>query len=175
MNSPVKFWPIWAKKLDVEPDQRVTMVTKVKSNCLPCRNRWLNFRVRGQFEMKILIVRAHKNNIFHINLKKIKLKPATIWKLVTCQRIASKNTRTRWVDTWTRDLVGWYWSADTVFYSCQLITTLMCNMGAILVLLCSQTSWKVWDQTLVSLWCGRTGGLVSGAIRSRDYQIFWDG
>ena len=33
---------------------------------------------------------AHKHNIFHINLKKIKLEPAIIWKLLTCQRITSK-------------------------------------------------------------------------------------
>ena len=44
------------------------------------------------------------------------------------------------------------------FDSCQLITTLMCNMSAISVFLCSQTSWKVWDWTLVSLWWARTGG-----------------
>ena len=33
--TPFKFWPIRALKLDVERDQRVTMVRKVKSNCLP--------------------------------------------------------------------------------------------------------------------------------------------
>ena len=37
---------------------------------------------------------------------KNKLEPAIIWKLVTCQRITSKNTRPRWVDTWARDTVG---------------------------------------------------------------------
>ena len=45
------------------------------------------------------------------------------------------------------------------FDNCQLITTLMYNMCAISVLLCYQTSKKVWDWTLVFLWCGRTGGL----------------
>ena len=34
----------------------------------------------------------------------------------------------------------------------------MCNMFAISVFLCSQTSSKVWDWTLVVLWCGRAGG-----------------
>ena len=61
------------------------------------------------------------------------------------------------------------------FDSCQLITTLMCNMSAISVFLCSQTSFKVWDWTLVVLWCGRTDGLSggrAGGVRSRDYQIF---
>ena len=56
-------------------------------------------------------------------------------------------------------------SGDTVqripcYDSCQLITTLMCNMRAISVFLCSQTSY--WDWTLVFLWCGRTGGRADG-------------
>ena len=51
-----------------------------------------------------------------MNFKKIKLEPAIIWKLLTCQRISSKNTGPRWVDTWARDTVKWYWSADTLFW-----------------------------------------------------------
>ena len=51
-----------------------------------------------------------------MNLKKIKLEPAIVWKLVTCQRITLKNTWSRWVDTWTRDTVRWYWSADSLFW-----------------------------------------------------------
>ena len=39
MNSPVKFWPITAQKLDEECDQRVIMVSKVKSNRLS-RSVW---------------------------------------------------------------------------------------------------------------------------------------
>ena len=42
-------------------------------------------------------------------LKKISLKPAIIWKLVTCQRITSKNTWSRWVDIWACDKLKWYW------------------------------------------------------------------
>ena len=56
-------------------------------------------------------------------LKKIKLEPGIIWKLVTCHRITSKNTWLRWVDTWARETLKWYWSADTLFWQ-----------------LCSQTS-----------------------------------
>ena len=39
----------------------MTMVRKVKSLCLPCffLNDWLNFRVRDQFEIKMLIARGH--------------------------------------------------------------------------------------------------------------------
>ena len=35
-------------------------------------------------------------------------------------------------------------------------------MCAISVFLCSQTSWKVWDWTLVALWCGRTASRAGG-------------
>ena len=59
---------------------------KAKATVFPACSSWLNFRFRGQLEIKILIVR----DIFHINLKKNKLEPAIIWKLLTCQRITSK-------------------------------------------------------------------------------------
>ena len=55
-----------------------------------------------------------------MNEKKIKLEPAIIWKLVTCQRITSKNTWPRWVDTWARDTVKWYWSAGTLFWQLSI-------------------------------------------------------
>ena len=51
---------------------------------------WLNFRIRGQFEIKILSVRHISTTYFLWILKKIILEPAIIWKLVTCQRITSK-------------------------------------------------------------------------------------
>ena len=41
-----------------------------------------------------------------------------IWKPVTCQRMTWKNTRLWWVDSWARNTIRWYWSADTMF--CQL-------------------------------------------------------
>ena len=59
----------------------------------PACNSWLNFRIRGQFEIKILIVR-HINTTYFIWIKKNKLEPAIIWKLVTCQRITSKRYST---------------------------------------------------------------------------------
>ena len=82
---------------------------------------WLNFCVRGQFEPKMLIVRGHSdiNTTYFIWIFKViknKLEPAIIWKLVTCQRITSKNTRPGWV--------RWYWSADTLF---SQVPTLLCN------------------------------------------------
>ena len=48
------------KKLQVERDQRVTLVRKVKSNgwhVFPACKNCLNFSFRGQFEIKIVIVR----------------------------------------------------------------------------------------------------------------------
>ena len=49
-----------------------------------------------------------------------KTEPAIIWKRVNCQRITSKNTRPWWVDTWARDTVRWYWSADTLFWQLSI-------------------------------------------------------
>ena len=62
----------------------------------------------------------HKRNIFDINFKKSKREPAIIWKRINCQRITSKNTRPWWVDTWARDTVRWYWSADTLFWQLSI-------------------------------------------------------
>ena len=82
-------------------------------------NNWLNSCVRGQFEIKMLIVLDHSdiNPTFHMNFNKWAcnhLKP------VTCQRIPSKNTRPGWVDTWARDKVRWNWSADTLFWQLSI-------------------------------------------------------
>ena len=55
-----------------------------------------------------------------MNEKKIKLEPAIIWKLVTCQRITSKNTWPLWVNTRACDTAKWYWSADTLFWQLSI-------------------------------------------------------
>ena len=63
----------------------------------------------------------YKHNIFDMNFKKKgKREPAIIWNKVNCQRITSKNTRPWWVDTWARDTVRWYWSADTLFWQLSI-------------------------------------------------------
>ena len=59
----------------------------------------------------------HKHNIWY---KKSKREPAIIWKRINCQRITSKNTRPWWVDTWARDTVRWYWSANTLFWQLSI-------------------------------------------------------
>ena len=55
-----------------------------------------------------------------MNFKKIKLEPAIIWKVVTCQRITSKSTWPRWVHAWALDNVKWYWSVDTLFWQLSI-------------------------------------------------------
>ena len=67
------------------------------------------FRVRGHFQIKIFLVQSDSdtNTTYFVWIKKHKLELAIIWNLVPCQRITSKNNRPRWVDTWTRDTVGY--------------------------------------------------------------------
>ena len=68
----------------------------------------------------------HKNTTYFIWIKRNKLEPAIIWKLVTCQRITSKKYLTsmgqhlspRYDDTGQR---------IPSFDSCQMITTLISN------------------------------------------------
>ena len=66
----------------------MTNVRKVKSNFPVC---WLTSRIRGQFETKSLIVRLINTTFYFLCVKKIELEPAIIRKVVTCQRITSKN------------------------------------------------------------------------------------
>ena len=88
-------------------------------------------------------------------------------KLVICQRITLKNTRPRWVDTWARGTVRWYWSADTLFWQLSIDH----NIDVQLVFswapkLASKCESKHW------LPCGADGRT---GVRSRDYQICWVG
>ena len=54
-------------------------------------NSRLRFLIRGQFEFKILIAR-HINTTYFIWIKKYKIEPAIILKLVTCQRRTSNSS-----------------------------------------------------------------------------------
>ena len=64
---------------------------KSNSTVFPSCSSCLHFRVRGQFEIKILIV-GHINTTYFIRIffLKNKLEPAIIWKPVPFQRITSK-------------------------------------------------------------------------------------
>ena len=70
-------WPWWAKS---------------KATVLPVIAGWIS-GPRSVFNENFNCA-AQKQNIFHMNEKKIKLEPAIIWKLVTCQRITSKRYST---------------------------------------------------------------------------------
>ena len=65
MNSPVKFWPITAWKLDGGRAWSTCdygeKSAKLLSSLLVFLNYWLNFRVRDQFEIKMLIARGHSD------------------------------------------------------------------------------------------------------------------
>ena len=63
-----------------------------------------------------------------------------------------KNIRTQWVNTRAHDTIRRYWSADTLFRQLSIDQ----NMDVHYRVAGSQTSLKVWDYTLVCLWCGRT-------------------
>ena len=63
---------------------------KSKATVFPACSSWLNFRVPGQFETKILIVRHINTTYFIWIFIKSKLEPAIIWKPVPSQRITSK-------------------------------------------------------------------------------------
>ena len=78
--------------------------------------------------------------MIHMNLEKTWTEPAITWKLVTCQRITSKNTWPRWVDTWARDTVKWYWSAGTLFWQLSIDQNIDVQYVCIISFLCSQTS-----------------------------------
>ena len=119
------------KNLDVERDQRVTLVRKVKSNwhVFPAFKHWLNVSFRGQFEINIFIVPHIQNTTYFIWTKKI-----LTW---ACDHLKTSNLP---ADNFKKifDLDGStpepaIGSGDTFqripcFDSCQLITTLMCNI-----------------------------------------------
>ena len=58
-------------------DKRVTTVRKVKSNFPVCKS-WLNSHVRGQFEIKSLIVRLINTSSYFLCVKKFELEPTNI-------------------------------------------------------------------------------------------------
>ena len=131
---------------------------------------WLNFRVRGQFEIKILLVRLRHTTYF-LRIKKIGLEPAVNWKLVTCQRITSKSTRPRWVDTRARDTVRWHWSADTLFWQVSIDH----NMDVQYQVAPGLPNYYLQLENVrlnIGFPAVRTDGRSAVGVLSRDYQIF---
>ena len=114
-----------------------------------CKSR-LNFRVRGQFKIKILKVRlmnttslicilnklilslrsfekqqlfksaSQEHDLFYIHFKKIELEPAIIWKVATCQRITSKKHSNSVGRYLSLHTVSRYWSAETLFWQLSI-------------------------------------------------------
>ena len=149
-------WPRWEKS---------------KTTVFPACNSWLNFRVRGQFEIKLLIVR-HINTTYFMSLKKkTTLEPVIIWKLATVQRkkystsmgghLSPRYGQVILVSGYpVLTAVNWsqHWCAICVQYQFS----------------CAPKLARKWGWPLVCLSCGRTV-VHSFGVRSRDYQIFWDG
>ena len=75
--------------------------------------------------------------------------------------------------TWARDTVKWYWSADTLFWQLSIDHNVdvqyVCNIS-LPVLSNYLESVRLNIGFPVVRMDGRAGG-----VRSRDYQIFWDG
>ena len=72
-------------------------------------------------------------------------------------------------DTWARDAAGWYLSADTLFWQLSIDHSIDVQ---------SVFSWapKVARKCESKHWCACSAdGLKAVSVRSRDYQIFWDG
>ena len=112
-----------------------------------------------------------KQNISY-ELKKIKLEPAIIWKLVTCQRITSK----RFSTSTGRHLSPRYGQVILVSgYPVLTAVNWSQHWCAICVQYQSSCAPKLARKCEIEHWlpCGADGR--AGGVRSRDYQIFWDG
>ena len=71
----------------------------------------------------MLVVLGHNHidtTYFICIILKNKLEPAIIRKLSNLSADNFKNTRPGWVDTWARDKVRWYWSADALFWQLSI-------------------------------------------------------
>ena len=78
MNSPVKLDQSQHKNWTKSVTNAYSWRAKSKATLFPACNSWLNFLVRGQFEIKILIVRQNTRHISCEFKKKIKVEPAII-------------------------------------------------------------------------------------------------
>ena len=75
------------------------------------------------------------------------------------------------VDTWARDTVRWYWSADTLFWQLSIDDNIdvqsAFSWAPYAARKCESKHWYA---------CGADGRSVGRSVgQSRDYQIFWDG
>ena len=143
------------------------MVTKSKATLFPPCNRWLNFCLRGQFEIKILIVQ-HIKELISYELKKWTLACVYLKR----SNLSADNSKT------ILELDGSIpepaiRSGDTgqripCFDSCQLISTFMCNMSAI-----SGCSWapKLTRKCKIKHWFSWGVNGQSFGVRSRHTKF----
>ena len=73
----------------------------------------------------------------------------------------------RWVDTRARDIIMWYWSADTLFWQLSIDH----NMDVQYQVSGSDSGEKVWAFTLVALWCGRKGESTYGHVTTKIHRM----
>ena len=90
---------------------------------------WLNFRVRGQFEIKIVTVQGH-SDLTYISCESLEKINLSLRSFETGNLSANNFKRILDLDGWTLEPA--VRSGDTgqqipCFDSCQLITALMCN------------------------------------------------
>ena len=90
---------------------------------------WLNFCVRGQFEIKIVTVQGH-SDITYISCESLEKINLSLRSFETGNLSANNFKRILDLDGWTLEPA--VWSGDTgqqkpCFDSCQLITALMCD------------------------------------------------
>ena len=100
--------------------QQLLKVRLINTTYFICILKKLNLSLRSFEKQQPFNSATHEHDLFYIHFKKIELERAIVRKVATCQRITSKNTRTQWVDTWARDTVSRYWSAETVFWQLSI-------------------------------------------------------
>ena len=147
------FYHLTLKKTASTEQQNMTVQQSYSFSCLIFSQSpwWPKRHVQGQFEIKLFIVQ-HKNTTYFIWIKKNWTWPCD--HLKTSHLSADNFKKIHDLDGWKPDPT--IRSSDTgqripCFDSCQLITTLMSNMGALSVFLCFKTSQKVWDWTLIAI------------------------
>ena len=156
-------WPWWEK----------SKATGMSS--LPVKTGWI-LASEVSLKLKFSLCGTYKTQHLSHELKKIELEPAIIWKLVTCQRITSK----RYSTSMGRHLNPRYGQVTLVSgYPVLTAVNWSQHWCTICVQYQSSCATKLARKCEIKHWfsCGadgRSGGRAVG-VRSRDYQIFWDG
>ena len=149
-------WPRWEK----------SKATGLSS--LPVKTGWI---LASEVSLKSTFFK--KTQYISYELKKNKLEPAIIWKLVTCQRITSKRHSTSMGRHLSPRygqviLVSGYSVLTAVNWSQHWCAIYVCNISLPVL-----PKWL--ESGRIKQWFPRDADGRAGGVRSRDYQIFWDG